>query len=210
VEDELVEEDDDEDDKSDPEGEARFMEETMDGVRHARAADKAAKRASAGVITLASEEEAAKVQALDVLDIYKDAKTLWGRATIQKIARLGDVLQADIVWDDGDTAGVQLTLWRRDQTDEDPATWPRWRPSSLSKVPLFQRLHETKSPGDLMRSPDCADVSAPPASAIPKGVFGAALDVSCPWTTRPWQPGWLELRSSSPRSSRTGVRLTRR
>jgi hypothetical protein len=29
-----------------------------------------------------------------------------------------------------------------------------------------------------MRSPDCADVSAPPASAIPKGVFGAALDVS--------------------------------
>ena len=170
--------DDEEDDKSDPDGEARHMEETMDGVRRARAADKAAKRASAGVITLASEEEAAKVQALDVLDIYKDAKTLWGRATVQKIARLGDVLQADIVWDDGDTAGVQLTLWRRDQTDEDPATWPRWRPSSLSKVPLFQRLHETKSPGDLMRSPDCADVSAPPASAIPKGVFGAALDVS--------------------------------
>jgi hypothetical protein len=53
--------DDDEDDKSDPEGEARHMEETMDGVRHARAADKAAKRASAGVITLASEEEAACV-----------------------------------------------------------------------------------------------------------------------------------------------------
>jgi hypothetical protein len=179
--------DDDEEERSDPEEEARRMEEITLGVRRpewkdaikaAQAEAKAAKRASAGVITLASEEEAAKVKALDVLDIFKDAKTLWGRATVQKIARLGDVLQADIVWDDGDTAGVQLTLWRRDQTDEDPATWPRWRPSSLSKVPLFQRLHETKSPGDLMRSPDCGDVSAPPASAIPKGVFGAALDVS--------------------------------
>ena len=160
------------------EGEAASMENAMDDARRRAAAEAAAKRASAGVIALASEEEAAKVKAMDVLDIYKDAKTLWGRATVKKIFRLADVLQADIAWDDGDTAGLQLALWRRDQTDADPATWPRWRPSSLSEVPLFQRLHETKSPGDLMRSPDCADVTAPPASAIPKGVFGAALDVS--------------------------------
>ena len=109
----------------------------------------------------------------DVLDIYEDSKTLLGRATVEKVTAHGTIISADVAWDDGDAHNRQLTLFN---SEEHTISWPRWQPSTISKLPLLVRI--AKKQGDLMRAPQCAAAAAPPEDAIPSGIFGAAIDSS--------------------------------
>jgi hypothetical protein len=125
------------------------------------------------VIKLATKAEASKVEQWHVLDVYKDTKNLFGRAIVKELVVEGDSISARVMWDDGDSDNLMLLLY---SPSSSPDSWPRWRPSELSKVPLLVRIHTAR--GDLMRDPRCADVKAPLATATPTGVFGAALDTS--------------------------------
>ena len=122
---------------------------------------------------LTSKDEASKVEVGHVLDVYKDSKTFYGRAVVNKVVAEGETVTAEVSWDDGDASSPQLVLYSPAHSS---TTWPRWQPSSLAKTPLFLRLAKAQQ-GDLFRAPVCADVKAPePNSATPSGIFGAAID----------------------------------
>jgi hypothetical protein len=121
-------------------------------------------------IQLASLEAAERVEMGDVLEIYKDSKTLFGTCTVDKVVMKGDSITAEISWDDGDASNRELILYTPSQGS---TTWPRWQ-LVVTPFPLFMRI--AKSQGDLMRAPTCADACAPPATATPTGIFGFAID----------------------------------
>ena len=120
---------------------------------------------------LASKDAALKVKAGHVLDVYKDSKTLYGCATVDKVVVKGETVTVELSWDDGDASNRQLVLY--DPT-HDSTTWPRWQFSSRAKTPLFLRLGKTCA--DILRAPSCADAKAPEASVTPTGIFGAVID----------------------------------
>ena len=144
---------------------------TKEGAAPRRVGLTVANEAEPTTHALASKDAALKVKAGHVLDVYKDSKTFYGCATVDKVVVKGETVTVELSWDDGDASNRQLVLY--DPT-HDSTTWPRWQFSSRAKTPLFLRLGKTCA--DLLRAPSCADAKAPEASVTPTGIFGAVID----------------------------------